>query len=36
MNFKLIVAVLAIAAVPVWALAQAPNPPNRKLRRLRQ
>jgi hypothetical protein len=27
MNFKLIVAVLAIAAVPVWALAQAPNPP---------
>jgi hypothetical protein len=27
MNFKLIVAVLAIAAVPVCALAQAPNPP---------
>src|SRR5262245_42628142 len=27
MNFKLIVAVLAIAAVPVCAQAQAPNPP---------
>jgi len=27
MNFKLIIAVLAIAAVPVCAQAQAPNPP---------